>query len=64
MQDAFDKPIVTELVPFSKFFKAEQSHQDYYRNNPEKAYCQAVITPKLQKLRAQFGKALKKKTSV
>jgi peptide methionine sulfoxide reductase msrA/msrB len=61
MQAAFDKPIVTELVPFSKFFKAEQSHQDYYRNNPEKAYCQAVITPKLQKLRAHFATALKKK---
>ena len=63
MQASFDKPIVTELVPFSKFFKAEQSHQDYYRSNPEKAYCQAVINPKLQKLRAHFAKALKKKPS-
>ena len=61
MQSAFDKPIVTEVVPFKKFFKAEQSHQDYYRNNPEKAYCQIVINPKLQKLRAHFGNALKKK---
>lgn len=64
IQAAFDKPIVTELVPFSKFFKAEQSHQDYYRNNPENAYCQAVINPKLRKLRVQFGTALKKKTFV
>src|SRR5688572_29425136 len=63
MQASFDKPIVTELRPFSKFYKAEQSHQDYYRSNPEKAYCQAVINPKLQKLRAHFAKALKKKTS-
>ncbi len=63
MQASFDKPIVTELVPFSKFFKAEQSHQGYYRNNPEKAYCQAVINPKLQKLRAHFSEALKKKPS-
>ncbi len=62
MQASFDKPIVTELVPFSKFFKAEQSHQDYYRNNPENAYCQVVINPKLQKLRAKFTTALKKKT--
>ena len=61
MQSAFDKPIVTEVVPFKKFFKAEQSHQDYYRDNPEKAYCQIVINPKLQKLRANFGNALKKK---
>lgn len=61
MQDSFDKPIVTEVVPFSKFFKAEQSHQDYYSSNPEKAYCQTVINPKLQKLRAHFGEALRKK---
>jgi peptide methionine sulfoxide reductase msrA/msrB len=60
MQASFDKPIVTELVPFSKFFKAEQAHQDYYRNNQDKAYCQVVINPKLQKLRARFAKALKK----
>ena len=63
MQTSFDKPIVTELVPFSKFFKAEQSHQDYYRNNPEKAYCQVVINPKLQKMRAHFAKTLKKEPS-
>ncbi len=63
MQSAFDRPIVTEVVPFKKFFKAEQSHQDYYRNNPEKAYCQIVINPKLRKLRAHFGSALKKKTA-
>lgn len=64
MQGYYDKPIVTEVVPFSKFYKAEESHQDYYRNNPEKAYCQLVITPKLQKMRAQFNKSLKKKMPV
>lgn len=63
MQPSFDKPIVTEVQPFSKFFKAEQSHQEYYRNNPEKAYCRAVINPKLLKLRKQFSKALKKKSA-
>lgn len=61
VQSYFDRPIVTEVVRFSKFFKAEQHHQDYYRNNPEKAYCRIVINPKLQKLRAQFARALKKK---
>lgn len=63
LQPSFDKPIVTQVVPFLKFFKAEQSHQDYYRNNPEKAYCQIVINPKLQKLRTHFGRALKKKSA-
>ena len=60
MQSFFDMPIVTELVPFSKFFRAEQSHQDYYRNNPENAYCELVINPKLKKLRQQFSASLKK----
>ncbi len=64
LQSYFDKTIVTQVVPFSKFFKAEQSHQDYYRNNPEKAYCQMVISPKLQKMRAQFASVLKKKATV
>ncbi len=63
MQSYYDKPIVTEISPLTKFYKAEQSHQDYYRNNPEKAYCHAVINPKLQKLRANFGNILKKKAS-
>lgn len=62
MQAAFDKPIVTEVVPFTAFYKAEEVHQDYYRNNPEYAYCRMVINPKLQKLRKQFGQVLKKKT--
>jgi peptide methionine sulfoxide reductase msrA/msrB len=61
LETYYDNPIVTEVVPFSKFFKAEQSHQDYYRNNPEKAYCRTVINPKLQKLRVLFSNALKKK---
>lgn len=62
MQLNYDKPIVTELAPFSAFYKAEEAHQNYYRDNPDKAYCQIVINPKLQKLRAHFNEALKKKT--
>ena len=61
MQPSFDKPIVTEVVAFTKFYKAEESHQQFYRNNPESSYCRAVINPKLQKLRKQFGETLKKK---
>lgn len=62
MQTYFDTMIVTELVPYTTFYQAEENHQNYYRSNPERAYCLAVINPKLQKLRAQFGRALKKKT--
>ena len=64
MQSYYDKPIVTEVVLYSTFYEAEQSHKDYYRNNPENAYCEMVIHPKLQKLRLKFQNALKKKQSV
>jgi len=64
MQSYYDKPIVTEVAPYSTFYEAEQSHKDYYRNNPENAYFEMVIHPKLQKLRLKFQNALKKKQSV
>ena len=43
--------IVTEILPASKFYPAENYHQDYYRNNPDAPYCQNVIAPKLRKLK-------------
>lgn len=54
----FDDPIVTELAPASTFYPAEQYHRDYYRNNPDKAYCRATITPKLAKLRLKYADRL------
>lgn len=55
----WDKPIVTEVVPLKKFWPAEDYHQNYFRNNPEQAYCQVIINPKLQKFRAKFESKLK-----
>ena len=49
-QKNFKHPIVTEIVPFTKFYKAEGYHQEYYDNNSNAPYCQAVIAPKLEKL--------------
>jgi peptide-methionine (S)-S-oxide reductase len=49
-QKIFKHPIVTEIVPFAKFFKAENSHQEYYDNHSSAPYCQMVIAPKLEKL--------------
>jgi peptide-methionine (S)-S-oxide reductase len=45
------KPIVTELESLEAFYPAEEEHKNYYRRHPEQAYCQAVIAPKLAKLR-------------
>jgi peptide-methionine (S)-S-oxide reductase len=54
-QKHFSKPIVTEIAPLKKFYKAEDYHQDYYRSNPNAPYCSAVIRPKVEK----FEKKLK-----
>ena len=43
-------PVVTEIREASKFWVAEDYHQDYFKNNPTNGYCRAVIIPKLQKL--------------
>ena len=57
---AFDKPIVTEISPFSKFYIAENYHQDYYNNNGSQPYCYYVIRPKLEKFNKVFKDKLKK----
>ncbi|MCX6886495.1 MAG: peptide-methionine (S)-S-oxide reductase MsrA [Verrucomicrobia bacterium] len=56
-QKQFTRPIVTEIVPFDKFYAAEGYHQDYYKNNPMQGYCRAVIRPKVEK----FEKKMKEK---
>lgn len=52
-------PIVTEIKPLGHFYRAEDYHQNYFRNHPEQGYCQIVINPKLQKLREKFATKLK-----
>lgn len=54
-EKTFSKPIVTEVKPAGTFYPAEQYHQNYYRNNPDNPYCQAVIDPKISKLRQKFA---------
>ncbi len=52
-------PLVTEIVPFAEFFKAEAYHQEYYFQNSSQPYCSVVITPKLEKFRKVFADKLK-----
>ena len=56
---AWDAKAVTELQPFKAFYKAEDYHQDYYRNNPLQPYCLMVIRPKVAKLRKAHLQMLK-----
>jgi peptide-methionine (S)-S-oxide reductase len=55
----FDAPIVTTVEPVTTFYPAEQYHQDYFAKNPDAAYCQAVINPKLASFKATFARLLK-----
>lgn len=56
----WDKPIVTEITMFEKFYPAEDYHQEYYENNPNQGYCAFVITPKVEKFEKIFKDKLKK----
>jgi peptide-methionine (S)-S-oxide reductase len=55
----FDAPIVTQIVPYEKFYPAEKYHQNYYNNNSRAAYCRSIIGPKLTKLKKVFREKLK-----
>ncbi len=55
----WDDPIVTEVSPLEAFYKAEDYHQEYYRNNPYQPYCQVVIAPKVSKFRQKYLANLK-----
>jgi peptide-methionine (S)-S-oxide reductase len=58
-QPLWDKPIVTEIKELDTFYPAENYHQDYFNKNPDQAYCQAIINPKLTKFQQEFETLLK-----
>lgn len=51
-------PVVTEVVPFTEFFEAEDYHHEYFKNHPGNPYCMVVINPKLEKIQTQFADLL------
>lgn len=59
-QKIFDNPIVTKVSEATVFYKAEEYHKQYLKNNPQNPYCQAVVNPKLQKFKQTFARKLKK----
>lgn len=55
----YPTPVVTQVVPFEAFYKAEEYHQNYYNHNKEAGYCQIIIDPKVRKLIHDFRKDVK-----
>ncbi len=47
-------PLVTEIVPLTTFYQAEEYHQNYYLNNPYQPYCLMIINPKVKKFKNEF----------
>ena len=60
-EKAWDKPVVTEIVPAAPFYKAEDYHQDYYNQNGSAPYCTFVVGPKVEKFKKVFAGKLKSK---
>jgi len=56
---AFPSPVITQIAPYERYYKAEDYHQSYYVEHPTQSYCSAVIPPKLVKLRQKFAAKLK-----
>jgi len=54
----WDRPIVTEIVPLDRFWKAEDYHQGYFQANPTQGYCQAIVAPKVAKFRKRFAELM------
>jgi peptide-methionine (S)-S-oxide reductase len=57
---AWDKPIITEITAFTKFYAAESYHQNYFNDNANQGYCRYVIGPKVEKFEKVFKAKLKK----
>jgi peptide-methionine (S)-S-oxide reductase len=55
----WDSPIVTQIEPFKRFYKAEEYHSKYFVRHPESGYCSVVIAPKIARLRKKYREKLK-----
>lgn len=63
MSKALNKPVATQLVPFTAFFEAEKYHQNYLRNNPKDPYIVTHDLPKLEALKQKFPSLYREKPS-
>ena len=60
----WDDPVVTEIAPLDRFYPAEEYHQQYFQRNPTRMYCQAVVAPKVAKLRREYAARLKRAPAI
>jgi peptide-methionine (S)-S-oxide reductase len=58
-QEYWRSPIVTEVRPAAQFYKAEDYHQNYFREHPRQPYCAFVVAPKVQKFREKFASKMR-----
>ena len=63
-EKTYKDSIVTQIVPFTNFYIAENYHKDYYDRNKDYPYCNFVIDPKIQKLMHEFGSNVKEEYKV
>ena len=59
-EDLWGTPIVTEVTPAVRFYKAEDYHQEYFRNHPQQPYCAHIVAPKVRKFREKFAGKLRR----
>ncbi len=60
-EQVWPEPIVTEVRPASEFYRAEDYHQEYFRNNPMQPYCAFVVAPKMRKFRQKFAAKMRRR---
>ena len=58
-EGAYDKPIVTEIIPFTNFYQASDYHKNYFDRNSNVPYCNFIINPKIHKLLEKYGRDVK-----
>lgn len=58
-EQIYNRPIVTEVLPLSNYWPAEDYHQDFFERNPYQGYCMAVAAPKVAKFRQTFSRFVK-----
>lgn len=63
-QDVYRDPIVTEIIPFTNFYEAENYHKDYFDRNKDYPYCRFVIDPKVKKLLEKYSSKVKEEYKI